>query len=79
MNAASPLRFDEAIEAAINTVLISPYTTVKEISDMCESLSTPEREVYARIESCGGKPCAYLVRASSAESIPRFLRRQAGG
>jgi hypothetical protein len=70
-------QLDEAIEATIRAVVISPHSTVADIVRLCNWFSTREREVYARIECADGKPVAYLVRGYQQDFLPAFLRRQA--
>lgn len=44
-------------------IQIFPNTTVEQLSKLVEDCkSTSDVEVYVRIESIRGKPCAFLVR-----------------
>ncbi|HEY1898621.1 MAG TPA: hypothetical protein VGG49_02400 [Steroidobacteraceae bacterium] len=77
MNACIAQEIEPALDQLTHGVRLLPSFTVEQIASLCQHLSTPEREVYARIESVQGKPVAYLVRGAPSDSIPPFLRRQA--
>lgn len=70
--------FEVAIDQTVHSLAFGPHTTVQAIGRICAWLSTPEREVYARIECVNGKPIAYLVRGDDKRFLPSLLRRQAG-
>lgn len=60
------------------TPIIAPSMTVQQIAELCAEHSTPDCEVYVRIESIRGKPIAHLVREKHPhDDVPMFLRRQA--
>lgn len=70
--------FDIAVDNLTQTLRIGPDDTVADIARICAWFSTPEREVFARIECVDGKPVGYFVRGESRDFLPAFLRRQAG-
>jgi hypothetical protein len=70
--------FEVAIDQTVHSLAFGPRTTVQAIARICAWLSTPEREVYARIEHVDGKPVAYLVRGNDKHFLPTFPGRQAG-
>jgi hypothetical protein len=76
--AVSPEVFDAAVDRVVHTLEIGPESTVADIAYLCAWFSTPEREVYARIEWSNGKPVAYLMRGEPDDFLPAFLRKQAG-
>lgn len=70
-------RFDAAVDEAIRNLRFSSEATVADIARTCAWFSTPEREVFARVEFVNGKPSVYFVRGTHADFHPAFLRRQA--
>lgn len=70
--------FGVAVDGVIPTLRIGPDDTIADIARICAWFSTPEREVFARIECVDGKPVGYFVRGEHRDFLPAFLRRQAG-
>lgn len=73
----SPSRFEEAVDQTVRGIKIGPESTMADIARICAWFSTPEREVFARIECVNGRPIAYFVRGRHEDFLPGFLRRQA--
>lgn len=73
----APLDFEAMVDDMVSKIALGPHMTVEGISRLCAWFSTPGREVFARIECVNGKPVAYLVRGTSEDFLPAFLRKQA--
>jgi hypothetical protein len=71
-------RFDSAVDETVHSIQVAPENTITDIARLCVWFSTPQREVFARIECVRGKPVAYFVRGTHKDFLPAFLRRQGG-
>jgi hypothetical protein len=57
-------------------ITIAPSMTVQQIADLLEQHQRRDTAVYVRIESCRGRPIAYMVREdNNYADIPPFLRQ----